>query len=167
MRTFVTTAATVLALAFAAATPALADQNDDYPYQGGGYSDQYSNGPHSNNGYDQGNRGPSDGRFRDFDFDRHDGSFDRWERDWRYNGYDQYRHQRPLNFQQLSHRLAQQGFYGVRKVKKSRSSYGYGNRYGFDYRAFGYNRRGEPVALRINAYTGRVLDVRYIGRGRW
>lgn len=160
MRKLVTAAATALTLALGAATPALADHNDDYPYQGGGYSDQYNNGPNGNYG------GPRD-RFRDEDFDRNDGNFDRWERDWRYNNYDQYRYQRPLNYQQLSYRLAQQGYHGVRKVKKSRSGYrGYGYQYGFDYRAFAFNRRGEPVMLRINAYTGRVLDVRYLGR-RW
>jgi hypothetical protein len=161
MRKFVTIAATTLALALGAATPALANQHGNYPYQGGGYSNQHGNGPQGNYG------APQDGRYHDRDFDRHDGNFDRWERDWRYDNYDQYRHQRPLSYQQLSYRLAQQGYHGVRKVKKSRVGYrGYGHQYGFDYRAFAFNRRGEPVMLRINAYTGRVLDVRYLGRGR-
>jgi hypothetical protein len=161
MRKLVTAAATALTLAFAAATPALADHNDNggYPYQGGGYS----NGPSGN--YDQyddqydGYRGPRDNRFREFNFDRHNGNFDSWERGWRHDrGYDGYRHQSPMSYRKLVRALRYQGYYGVRGLQRAR--------WGFGYRAFAFDRRGMPVMLRVNPYNGRVIDVRYVGN-RW
>ncbi|MBP6012703.1 MAG: hypothetical protein KBA31_10785 [Alphaproteobacteria bacterium] len=89
-----------------------------------------------------------------FDFGRHDRGFDRWERGWGSGGYDQFRLQQPLNYWRLTRRLEAQGFYGVRGLRPAR--------WGFGYRAFAFNYRGQPVMLRINPYTGRVLDQRYI-----
>ena len=157
MRKFVTAAAAAVVLTLGLAAPALADhtENNNYPYQGG-YNQ--NNGPVNPQGYADPNRYPGEGRFDrrrydNYNFDRHDRTFDRWERGWGDYGRNQYRYQRTLNFRELLPRLAAQGFYGVRKVKKDRWG---------AYRAFGFNRRGMPVMLRINAYTGRVIDVRYI-----
>lgn len=158
MRKFVTTAAAALALTFGLAAPAFADhdQYNNYPYQGG-YNQNYGSGA-PQGGYGDPNRYPNNGRFDqryydNYNFDRHDRTFDRWERGWNDYGHNQYRYQRTLAMSELRPRLAAQGFYGVRKVKKDRWG---------AYRAFGFNRRGMPVMLRINAYTGRVIDVRYI-----
>jgi hypothetical protein len=156
------------------------------PYQGPGYN-QPHNGPQGQ--WNQGPRGPQGGfrdehfdpndrrfgdrdfggergfddhrfdgdrRFnRNFGFDRHFGNFDRWERGWDHGNWNnQYRFHQPLNHWRLVRVLERQGFYGVRGLRKAR--------FGFGYRAFAFNYRGMPVMLRINPYTGRVMDVRYI-----
>jgi hypothetical protein len=160
MRKFVTAVAAALTLGFAA--PAFADHNDNgnYPYQGQYNQNQGQYNQHQGQpGYDNDDyRYPQDGRadrrhYDRYDFDRHNGQFDRWQHGWNDYGYNQYRNHRPLNFRQLTPRLAAQGFYGVRKVAKDRRG---------SYRAYAFNQRGRPVMLRINAYTGRVLDVRYL-----
>lgn len=157
MRKFVTAAAAALALTLGLAGPVLADQNqnNNHPYQGG-YDQNYGQTPPP--GYSDPNRQPNDGRFDrryydNYNFDRHDRTFDSWERGWNDYGHNKYRYQRTLSMSELLPRLAAQGFHGVRKVKKDRWG---------AYRGFGFNRRGLPVMLRINAYTGRVIDVRYI-----
>ena len=103
-----------------------------------------------------GRRFGDDRRFnRNFDFRLQFGNFDRWERGWGYGNYgQQYRYHQQLNSWQMLRRLEAQGYYGVRNLQKAR--------WGFGYRAFGFNYRGQPVMLRVNPYTGRVLDVRYI-----
>jgi hypothetical protein len=160
MRKFVTAVAAAFTLGFAA--PAFADHNDNgnYPYQGQYNQNQGQYNQHQGQpGYDNDDyRYPQDGRadrrhYDRYDFDRHNGQFDRWQNGWNDYGYNQYRNHRPLNFRQLAPRLAAQGFYGVRKVAKDRRG---------SYRAYAFNQRGRPVMLRINAYTGRVLDVRYL-----
>jgi hypothetical protein len=130
--------------------------------QQGGYHDQWSRDGRFDRDYG-GEQGFDDHRFdRDnrfdlrFDFGRHNGNFDRWERGWGYNDYGQFRHGRPLNRWQLVRRLEAQGFYGVRGLKKAR--------FGFGLRAFAFNHRGMPVMLRVNPFTGRVMDARYIGQ---
>lgn len=96
-----------------------------------------------------------DGRFRiTFDFGRQNGYFDRWERGWDHQGYEGYRYHKPMSYWRLVRRLEKQGFYGVRGLRPARS--------GFGYRAFAFDYRGQPVMLRINPYTGRVLAVRHI-----
>lgn len=91
-----------------------------------------------------------------FDFGRHYGNFDRWERGWGYSGYDNFRHHRTLNKWQIVRMLERQGFYGVRGLQKAR--------HGFGLRAFAFTHRGRPVMLRVNPFTGRVMDTRYIGQ---
>jgi hypothetical protein len=177
MRNFAT-ALTALSLSLMGSAAALADagpqgygpQNYDQPRY-----EQNHNGPNgpvaprpnyggNNGGYqDQWKR---DGRFdRDFggeggfddlrfDFGRQYGNFDRWERGWGYGGYDNFRNHRPLNRWQIVRMLERQGFYGVRGLQKAR--------YGFGLRAFAFNTRGRPVMLRINPFTGRVMDARYV-----
>jgi hypothetical protein len=137
----------------------------------GGYHDEYSDandrfgdrdfGGGRGDGF-RGDRGFDDHRFdgdrrfnRNFDFRLHFGNFDRWERGWGYGNWNnQYRFHQPLNYWQLSRRLERQGYYGVRGLQKARA--------GFGYRAFAFNFRGQPVMLRVNPFTGRVMDVRYI-----
>ncbi len=170
MRKLATTALTALAISLMGSAAALADST---PYQGPGYNQQH-NGP-------QGPRGPqlppqggpqggfhdqhfdaddhrfdNDRRFnRNFNFQLHLGNFDRWERGWGYGNFqNQYRFHRQLNTSQIVRRLEAQGFYGVRGLQKARA--------GFGYRAFAFNQRGRPVMLRVNPFTGRVMDVRYI-----
>ena len=137
------------------------DRNFDGQYQDRGYEDRgYDDRGFDNRGFpgrDYDNRRfDRDGNFSiTFDFGRQNGAFDRWERGWGQGGYrDQYQFQQPLNYWRLNRRLEAQGFYGVRGLRPAR--------WGFGYRAFAYNYRGQPVMLRINPYTGRVLDVRYI-----
>jgi hypothetical protein len=171
MRKYVTAAATAFTLGFLGlAAPAMADQyqpQGNYgqhgQYQGGnqgGY--QGYQGGYQGNGRDGGEgtynvRDRDDGfrrGGRDFDWNRHEGNFDRWERGWGRGGWDNDRHAAPLNYWRLVRRVEQQGYYGVRGLRESR--------YGWGYRAFAYNFRGRPVMLRINPYTGRILDVRYV-----
>ena len=168
MRKIVTAAAAAVMLVLGAAAPALADHNDNYPYQQGqgqyqqgpqgGYSDRYSNGPYENDDFD-GYRGPRDGRFNNFNFNNQNGNFDSWERGWGNRGYDNYRHQRPMPVRKLIRALAYQGYYGARGFQQAH--------WGFGYRAFAFDRSGAPVMLRVNPYNGRVIDVRYVGGRRW
>jgi len=174
------------------ATPAMADQYQVYGNQGqqghyqpgqnqsGPYqSDRYQSGQYQGNqsqGYGDAyqpaghaggdgwrdpstsdDRGRGDGwRHRDqtYDWGRQEGNFDRWEHGWNRGGWDNDRHAVALPYWRLVRRLEQQGYYGVRGLRPSR--------FGFGWRAFAFVGRGQPVMLRINPYTGRVLDVRYI-----
>ncbi len=165
MRKLVTTVAAALTLGVMGfAAPALAD---NYPYQGNN-GQAYQNQPYNNGGGYQGqgqwNQGGNyddrgfqpDRRFdnRRFDFDRQNGNFDRWERGWGKQGFNEFRNHQPLSYWRLVRRLEAQGYYGVRGLRQAQ--------WGWGYRAFAYNQRGRPVMLRINPYSGRVLDVRYI-----
>jgi hypothetical protein len=151
MRKLVTAAATALTLALGLASPALADHNsnnNNYPYQGGQQDQYYDNGA-SDNQY-------NNGRYRNYDFGRNNGNFDRWDRSW---GYDrrfdnQYRFHKPMSLRKLIRSLAYQGYYGVRNLERAR--------WGWGYRAFAFDRSGRPVMLRVNPYTGQIMDVRYI-----
>lgn len=156
MRKFVTVAAAALAMTVAAAAPAFADQYNNYPYQHG-YSQNHPSGNHYGDDY----RYPRDGRFDRryydrYDFNSHNGNFDRWERGWNRHGYDDrhYRYQKPMSLRKIVRSLAHQGFYGVRGLERAR--------YGWGYRAFAFDQRGRPVMLRVNAFNGRVMQVRYI-----
>jgi hypothetical protein len=158
MRKLVTIAATALTLSgLALATPSFAAGND---FGGNGQHGRYQDndrfdherGGYNDRGYDD--RGRGRGGDRHFDFDRHDGNFDRWERGWGDRGHGEFRHHRPLSYWQLVRRLEHQGYYGVRGLRKSR--------WGWGYRAFAFTGRGRPVMLRINPYSGRVINVRYV-----
>jgi hypothetical protein len=158
MRQLVTIAATALTLSMLSlATPALADHNVP---GGNGPNNQYQNNQYDNDNGHRGDRGRDDGyrgdrgRDRSFNFDRQERNFDRWERGWGNHGYNQFRHQRPLSYWQLTRRLQAQGYYGVRGLRKSHFGYGW--------RAFAFTGRGRPVMLQINPYSGRVLNVRYV-----
>ncbi|MBL9097099.1 MAG: hypothetical protein JNK07_09245 [Alphaproteobacteria bacterium] len=172
MRKLVTAAAAALTLStFGFAAPALADHDDGYrngrpqaeqPYGGprsGPAYDRLDNDRYNDNDrYDDNDRGehPRADRWRDrkFDFDRHNGRFDSWERGWRHNDRFGPRHGQTLNYHRLVRQLERQGYYGVRGLRQAR--------WGWGLRAFAYNWRGQPVMLRVNPYSGRVLDVRYI-----
>jgi hypothetical protein len=106
-------------------------------------------------GYDD-HRFDGDRRFNPrFNFDLQFGNFDRWERGWGHGNWgNQHRFHQPMNHWRLVRVLERQGFYGVRGLRQAR--------WGFGYRAFAFNQRGRPVMLRINPYSGRVMDVRYI-----
>jgi hypothetical protein len=128
----------------------------------GGHQDQWQRDGRFDREYGSG-RGFDDHRFdRDkrfdlrFNFGLHNGQFDRWERGWGYGDYGQFRHGQPLSKWQIVRRLEAQGFYGVRNLQKARN--------GFGLRAFAFNRRGAPVMLRINPFTGRVMDARYLNQ---
>lgn len=174
MRKLVTAAAAALTLStLGFAAPALADHNDGYRNDRPQVEQPY--GPQSGPAYkrlnenrfdldyidqDDGYRDPRSDRWRDgwrdrrFDFDRHNGRFDSWERGWRYNDNFGPRHGQTLSYHRLVRRLERQGYYGVRGLRQAR--------WGWGLRAFAYNWRGQPVMLRVNPYSGRVLDVRYI-----
>jgi hypothetical protein len=177
MRKFATTALTALSITLMGSAAALADApNKNAPYQGPGYNQphtgsqgQWNQGPRSggyvderyderfDDRYDQRFDRRHDRRFDDrrFNFQLHFGNAERWERGWGHGNWsNQYRFHQPLNHWRLIRQLERQGFYGVRGLQKAR--------WGFGYRAFAFNFRGQPVILRINPYTGRVMDVRYI-----
>jgi|CXWL01.1.fsa_nt_gi hypothetical protein len=192
MRKFATTALTALTISLLGSAAALADapyqgqQSPGYnqPYsgpqqpgaprgngqwnqnqQGGQYGDRRHDDDRYDDddrfggerGYDDRGRYNRDHRFNDrnFNFQLQFGNFDRWERGWGYGTYqNQYRFHRQLNTWQIVRRLEAQGYYGVRGLQKAR--------FGFGYRAFAFNYRGRPVMLRVNPFTGRVMDVRYI-----
>lgn len=181
------TALTALSITLMGSTAALADAPYQGQRQGPGYNQPHT-GPQHQGQWNQGSRDPQGGfrdehfdpnerfgerdfrggrgfddhrfdgdrRFnRNFNFNLHLGSFDRWERGWGHgNWQNQYRFQQPMNTWRLVRRLEAQGFYGVRGLQKAR--------FGFGYRAFAFNYRGQPVMLRVNPYTGRVMDVRYL-----
>jgi hypothetical protein len=156
MRNTMIAAATALALTLGFAAPSFADDNGYGNRNPGGSYGQ--NQQHDDNDYDRGDRRGNNGTWqRDRDgrsFDRHERRFDQWERGWRNDFGQNFRHHRPLSYRQLVHRLERQGYYGVRNLRKSRRNGAW--------RAFAYTSRGRPVMLRINPYTGRVLDVRPI-----
>lgn len=152
MRKLVTTAAAALVLIVGTAGTASADQN--YPYQG-----NYNYNQNQNDDGDY--RYPQDRRanpqyYDNYNFGRYNGNFDTWERRWNYDRrFDQqYRFQKPMSQKKIVRALAYQGYYGVRNLQRSR--------WGYDYRAFAFNRQGRPVMLRVNPFNGRVSDVRYI-----
>ena len=152
MRKLVTIAATALTLsALSFATPAFAGNGAPGGSNGYGQSDHYD----GDRG-DRGGRGGDHDRGRDHDrgVDRHEGNFDRWSHGGGEQHHDHPRHQRPLSYWQLTRRLERQGYYGVRGLRPSR--------HGFGWRAFAYTGRGHAVMLRINPYSGRVLNVRYV-----
>jgi hypothetical protein len=183
MRKLAATALTALTLSLMGSVAALADH--DVPNQGPRnpqYQAPVNPGPGPNSQLNQNPRGPRGGQFDEhfddddfdggrgfndhrfdndsrfnlrFDFGRHNGSFDRWERGWGFGNWNnQHRFHQPLNYWRLTRILERQGFYGVRGLQKAR--------FGFGYRAFAFTGRGRPVMLRLNPYTGRVMDVRYI-----
>jgi hypothetical protein len=170
MRNLVTAAAAALALTLSAAAPALADhapngqgpngQGPGYGQPGygqPGYGDEdrgYGGGDRGGPGYGKGDRGgPGYGRDGDrFDFDRHDRGFDKWERGWDRHGFRDHQRHRQLSHWQIIRRLEWQGYYGVRGLRPAR--------HGFGWRAFAFVGRGYPVMIRVNPYTGRVMDVR-------
>lgn len=180
MRKLMTTVATALTLGvMGAAAPALADApqttgfNQTFGGPKGPQSQFDKNGPFAekfderrfgdrdfddrrfgDKGFDD-HRFDRDGRFSiTFDFGRHGGQFDRWERGWGDTGFADHRFHKPMSYWRLVRRLEAQGYYGVRGLRPAR--------WGFGYRAFAYNYRGQPVMLRINPYNGRVLAVRRI-----
>ncbi|MFM9864592.1 MAG: hypothetical protein ACKVRO_13390 [Micropepsaceae bacterium] len=122
------------------------DNDDDHFGGERGFEDRRFDGRHDRRFND---------RNRNFNFNLHFGNFDRWERGWGYGNYqNQYRYHQVLNRWQIERVLERQGYYGVRGLQKARG--------GFGYRAFAFNQRGRPVMLRVNPFTGRVMDVRYI-----
>ena len=152
MRKLVTTAAAALVLIVGTAGTASADQN--YPYQG-----NYNYNQNQNDDGDY--RYPQDRRanpqyYDNYNFGRYNGNFDRWERGWNHDRRldQQYRFHKPMSAKKLVRALAYQGYYGVRNLQRSR--------FGWEYRAFAFNRQGRPVMLRVNPFNGRVSDVRYI-----
>lgn len=150
MRQLVTIAATALTLsALSLATPSFAANNG---YGGSNQNGQYQNNQNNDDHGYQGDRNRN--ADKSFNFDRQERNFDRWERGWGNQGFNQFRHQRPLSYSQLTRRLQAQGYYGVRGLRKSN--------FGLGWRAFAFTGRGRPVMLQINPYSGRVLNVRYV-----
>ena len=174
MRKLMTTVATALTLGvMGVAAPAMADapQATGYNQTFGGpkgsqaqFGEKFDERRFGDRDFEDrrfGDKGLDDHRFdRDgrfsitIDFGRHGGQFDRWERGWGDTGFGDHRFHKPMSYWRLVRRLEVQGFYGVRGLRPART--------GFGYRAFAYNFRGQPVMLRINPYTGRVLAVRHI-----
>lgn len=150
MRKLVTAIATAATLAVLGTAPAFA-HDDDYRYRGDYNGNQYQNNQYQNDQYQDNGRDYDRSREfdRGFDFNRSEGNFDRWERGWGRQGFGEFRGQ-SLSYWRLVRRLEAQGYYGVRNVRQAR--------WGFGWRAFAYTGRGYPVMLRINPYTGRVLD---------
>ena len=154
MRNTMIAAATALVLTLGIAAPSFADDNSYGNRNPGGSYGQ--NQQHDNDDYDRDGRRGGNGAWRrdrdDRNFDRSEGNFDRWERGWRHDNRQDYRHHGTLSHWQLVRRLERQGYYGVRGLRPAR--------WGFGWRAFAYTGRGRPVMLRINPYTGRVLEAR-------
>jgi hypothetical protein len=177
MNKYLAAATTALTLSVAAlATPAFADQFTLSPGYGGNapQAGQPNNndrdygrgergrGDQGRGDYDRGDQGERDfgGGERghgSYDFDRNDErGFDGWERGWKRGGYGDYGHQGVLSYRKLVRRLERQGYYDVRGLRQSQ--------WGFGLRAFAFSQRGFPVMLRINPYTGLVLEARPVGR---
>jgi hypothetical protein len=158
MRTIVTTAATALALALATfTTPAMADQyvphrgdrgQETGQYQDYGTAPDFRGGP-SRGEYDHNRR--AEGRY---DFDRQEGAYRNWEDGWSRPGHERFGNGRTLHPWKMIRRLERQGFYGVRGLRPSERGWGW--------RAFAFTYRGQPVLLRINPYSGAVIDVRRV-----
>lgn len=176
MNKYLAAATTALTLSVAAlSTPAFADQNTPVPSYGGqgpqagqpngnadygrgdrGRGDQsrgdQGRGDQGQSDYGRGDRGRPSHQFNQND----DRGFDGWERGWKRGGYGDYGHQRVLSYRKLVSRLERQGYYDVRGLRQSQ--------WGFGLRAFAFSERGFPVMLRINPYSGKVLEARPIGR---
>lgn len=165
MRKLLMAATMLTTIGFASVTTALADGYRGHDNGGGYGGNSYDTGDHNGNysGGDGGEQGSSDQsygnqRYGDHGgeqgFDRYDDRRDRdWERSWR--RWDNYRDQdRALPAWKLERRIERQGYFNVRNLHPSRFGYGW--------KAFAQDRYGRPVVLRINPYSGRVLDVRVI-----
>jgi hypothetical protein len=173
MNKYLAAATTALTLSVAAlANPAFADQytpgpghGSNAPRAGQPYNDgngNYGRGDQTRGDYGRGNQGERDFERGDrgrgsYDFSQSDErGFDGWERGWKRGGFGDYGHQSVLPYRKLIRRLERQGYYDVHGLRPSR--------WGFGMRAFAFSERGFPVMLRINSYTGQVLDVRWAGR---
>lgn len=171
MNKYLAAATTALTLSVAAlATPAFADHNTPVPGYGG--NGPQVGQPNDDSNYGRGERGRGDQGRGDqeqgdfgrgerghgsYDFDRNDErGFDGWEQGWKRGGYGDYGRQGVLPYRKLIRRLERQGYYDVRGLRQSYR--------GFGLRAFAFSGRGFPVMLRINPYTGQVMDVRPVGR---
>jgi hypothetical protein len=142
MRKLINTTATAISLGIMAlASPAMADQS--YGPRGG-QAQHERQFQHDRHGSAQ----------RHQDWGRHDRGFDQWERGWGRSDRAYGHHERTLSQRQIIRRLERQGFYGVRGLREAR--------WGWGLRAFAHDRRGRPVMLRVNPYSGRVMDVRYV-----
>lgn len=151
LATAIAAAATLGLMAFSA--PAIADHNGHRGNNQYDNSNQYNDDDSDYQGRDRTNdRGRNFDRR--FDFGRHEGGFDRWERGWGNDGFGEFRHHRQLSHWRIVRRLEAQGYYNVRGLRQSH--------FGWGLRAFAVNYRGQPVMLRINPYTGRVMNVRYL-----
>jgi hypothetical protein len=150
MRKFLMTATILTVLGFATAGTAMADGHtvgNSYASDNG-YSQGYGNGHNNdyddNDAYDQGQQG-----YVERDEDR------AWERSWhRGDGYG-YQGQ-VLPYWKLERRIERQGYFHIRNLHPSR--------FGFGWKAFARDRFRRPVMLRVNPYSGRVLDVRVLYR---
>ena len=157
MRKFLMTATMLSALGFAGAGTAMADgyngHGQNYGNESGssGYGNNYGSNYGSNygNNYDQNYDQGGEQGYVERDEDRN------WERSWR--GSDGYRdHNQTLPYWKLERRIERQGYDHVRNLHPSR--------FGFGWKAFARDRFGRPVMLRVNPYSGRVLDVRVLYR---
>ena len=142
MRKLITTTAAAISLGvMALASPAMADQS--YGPRGGQAQHERQ--------FQQDRHGSAQ---RHQDWGRHDRGFDQWERGWGRSDRAYGHHERTLSQRQIIRHLERQGFYGVRGLREAR--------WGWGLRAFAEDRRGRPVMLRVNPYSGRVMDVRYV-----
>ena len=101
------------------------------------------------------NNYPYQGGYSDQYNDGQYGNQDRYGSQYNDDRYgNQYRYQKPMSLKKIARALAYQGFYGVRGLQRTR--------WGSDYRAYAFDRNRRPVVLRVNAFNGRVSDVRYL-----
>jgi hypothetical protein len=162
MRKFLAAATTALTLSvIGLSAPAFADHNTTpaptpgYGGNGSQYGQPYDDSDDGRGNYGQGERGR-----HSYNFDQNDDrGFDGWERGWQREGGYGYERHGVLPYYKLIRRLERQGYYDVRGLRQSR--------WGFGLRAFAFTGRGLPVMLRVNPYTGQVMDVRFVGRGRF
>ncbi|MEQ1865335.1 MAG: hypothetical protein ABL996_11905 [Micropepsaceae bacterium] len=156
MNKYLAAATTALTLSVAAlATPAFADHNTPVPGYGG--NAPKASQSNDNNDFGRGDNGRGARGGASYNFDQNDErGFDGWERGWKRGGFGEYGHQGVLSYRKLVRRLERQGYYDVRGLRQSQ--------WGFGMRAFAFNGRGYPVMLRINPYTGLVLEARPVGR---
>jgi hypothetical protein len=150
-------AATMLTAFGFAGTAALADSYNGHGTGGYGNShndDSYnSNDDNGGQGGEQGyGQGAGERGYNDRDEDRGDRD---WQRSWQ--GRDNYNgHGQVLPYWKLERRIERQGYFDVRNLHQSH--------WGFGWKAFARDHYGRSVALRVNPYSGRVLDVRVLYR---
>lgn len=122
------------------------DQDYDNRYYGNRPNQGYNQWPYpqqyNNWQYPQGNNYGSQ-------YGGYQGDSDRGWRDWNDHSNQQYAQRQPLPGNVIIHRLRQQHFYNVQKIKAKK---GY-------YRVYAFDRYRRPVSVIVDPYTGRILRV--------
>ena len=156
MRALTAMAAAVLTLGVFAASPTLAAHNSGYGQNGQGNNGQGNRYNNDNDEYGDWMNRNYEYNENDRNFGRRGGrDFDNWERSWRPSrGFNQHHARNVLPHKRLIRRIERQGFHYVHDIRPGR--------FGQGWRAMARDFRGRNVILRVDPYSGHVLNVRRV-----